>query len=54
MRIRVALLKFYMQRIWFVLTKDQKSIYVLRAYEVRGDELIKLAEKASGLCIRDF
>ncbi len=54
MRLRFALFKFYMSRLWFVFTQKEKALYVLHLYEKRGDELIKLAEKANGLCIRDF
>jgi hypothetical protein len=54
MKLRIAMLKFYMRRIWLVLTGSYRDVYILRAYECKGDELIKLAEKANGLCIRKF
>ena len=54
MKLRITMLKFYIRRIWLVLAGSQTDVYILRAYEVRGNELIKLAEKANGLCIRNF
>lgn len=53
-RGRFLLLRFYMERIWLVLTGSDKELYVLSVYEQRGTKLVELAEKANGLCVRKF
>jgi hypothetical protein len=53
-QLRFLLFKFYMGRLWFVMTQTNKAVYILKTYEQRGTKLIELAEKANGLCVRKF